>query len=466
MAERPSLAKNTSFLALAQLIRVAAQALYLIAVRRHLSTAEFGAFSVAFVMAKLVTQFAELGFSTTLLRDASRNRAELRQVLGSALGLRGATSAGVLLVLIVLSLALPYPRAAAWATLLFGLSYLIQSFTQLFFSALRSHEKVHYEPLALLTYAFLLLGGTWLAIAQGGGLVAIASAAVLAQAGSMGFILLASLSALKGEVALAWNGPLLRRFWRSCWPIGAGTIGYLIYYQADTVMLYFMRSDVETGVYNTAYQLVAVSLILPVSYFTALMPRLVGALEGDLPLARRLMETSSRIMLGLGLPLAVGTGIVAGPLLRWLFPEAGTESVLPLQLLIWLAAISYWGQTFTNAAVVLDQGRIYMRLSLLGGVVNVIANLLVIPRYGYLGACFTTLGTELLINGLFYASVVRRTGTVAFLAPLGRPLGATLAMAAVLSLAGSLPLPVLILLGAGVYGLALAALGGLRGLRE
>jgi hypothetical protein len=48
----------------------------------------------------------------------------------------------------------------------------------LFFAALRSHEKVHFEPLALLIYAFLLLGGTWLAIGQGGGLVAIASAAV------------------------------------------------------------------------------------------------------------------------------------------------------------------------------------------------------------------------------------------------------------------------------------------------
>ena len=51
---RPSLAKNTSWLTLAQVIRVASQALFVIWVRRYLGAAQFGHFAFAFVLAGII----------------------------------------------------------------------------------------------------------------------------------------------------------------------------------------------------------------------------------------------------------------------------------------------------------------------------------------------------------------------------------------------------------------------------
>jgi len=457
---RASLAKNTFLLVLAQAIRVVAQALFIILVRRRLGTMGFGDFAVAFVLSKLITQLAELGFSTTLLRDVSREPSELRGVISAALGLRSLTSLAVGAILVVVAFLLPYPKAVAVATVLFGVSYLAQSFSQLFFAALRSHERVQYEPAALLIYAGALLAGAGWVVRRGGGLEMLAGVALIAQLAALLWIASAGAVVLRGQIGFLLALKPLKRFWTSSWPIGLGGIGYLVYYQADTILLYFLRGDYETGVYSTAYQLVSVSLILPVSYFTALMPRLVAALQANRTEARRLLRLSSRWMLSLGLPLAIGTGAVAPKLLAFLFPDAAVESVLPLQLLIWLAAISYFGQTFTHAALVIQGARIYMRLSVLGGIVNTVANLLVIPRWGYLGACATTLGTELLINGLFFALVNRKVGRIPLLQPLWRPLAASLVMLAGLWLIGDWPLLPQIAAGAAMYAVALLALGG------
>lgn len=460
-----SLASNTTLLTLAQLVRVAAQAVFIIWIRGYLGPVEFGNFSVAFVLAKLLTQLAELGFPLTVLRDASAQRHRLGEVLSGALGLRAICSLGVILLLVVSSSVLPYPRAVAWATVLFGISYLLQSFSQLFFASLRSVEKVQFEPLSLGIYAIILLGGTAWAVSRGGTLVSIAWVTVAAQGAGFTSIIVSALTRLPTAVRLRFDTRLIRDFWRSGWPIGIGTIGYLIYYQSDTLLLYFIRGKAETGYYNTAYQLVAVTLILPVSYYAALLPRLTQRLSRSREDAAPLLALSSRLMMAVGIPLAIGTVVIAPGLLAMLFPDAAVESVLPLRILIWMAALSYWGQAFTNTAVIVEGARIYMRLSILGAVVNTVANLLVIPRYGYIGACWTTLGTEILINSLFYYLVRAQIFSVPLFPLVWKPLVASGVMVFALWLTSGLPLPVQVLLAMVVYGGCIVAMGELKTLR-
>lgn len=455
-----SLAKNTSLLLLAQVIRVAAQALFIVLVRRHLGQSAFGHFSVAFVLAKLVTQFAELGFSTTLLRDASHAPQDIQRILSAALGLRTLSSLMVLILLGVLVIVLPYSTEVALATMLFGVSYLVQSFTQLFFAALRSHERVEYEPVSLLVYAAALLGGTGWVIYSGAGLAGIAHITWMAQAAGLLVAAFGVAKVLAGRLVLSFQYARLHQFWRSCLPIGLGTIGYLIYYQSDTILLYFLRGETETGIYNTAYQLLSVVLILPASYFIALVPRLAKALKSDTQEACQLLRFSSEWMLILGVPLSVGTGMAAPQLLALLFPDNAQQSVLPLQILIWMAAFSYWGQSFTHTAILVGGARAYMRLSLLGALINTAANLVAIPRFGYLGACWTTLGTELIINGAFYLYVYRHVCKVPLGSALWRPALASLIMAALLHVLRDFPLAVQIIPAMGIYFAVLYLLKG------
>jgi O-antigen/teichoic acid export membrane protein len=458
-----SLASNTAFLLAAQLIRVSAQAGFIIVLRRYWGPAFFGDFSVAFVLAKLVTQLADLGLSVTVLREASQEPGQLGRVLGSALGFRLLSSLGVLAVLAVLAGVLPYPGAVGLATVLFGVAYLLQSVSQLFFAAFRSRETVRQEPLSLLVQALVLAAGTVWAACSSFDLAAVAAVYLTAQLAGMLWIYFAARSAMPDMIRLSFEFEPLRRFWTACRPIALGAIGYLIYYQSDTILIYFLRGNLENGIYNTAYQLVAVCLILPVSFFNALMPRLVKSLDTNRREACRLLTHSSELMLSLGLPLGVGTLFVASGLLDWLYPQSA-DSVLPLKILVWMAVFSFWGQSFTHASLNLEGARPYMRLSLLGALVNTGANLVLIPFYGYLAACWTTLGTELLINGLFYLKVRQLVGPIPLGRALWRPLCACLAMALVLGIARQwTPAPgLLIPLGAAVYGLVLLGLGGGR----
>lgn len=102
-----SLISNVSLLTLAQVIRVTSQALFVVLLGRYWSMAEFGHFLFAFISAKIVTQIAELGFSTTVLRDVSRDRGQLREILSAAIGLRCLSGLVVVGILGVIALYLP-----------------------------------------------------------------------------------------------------------------------------------------------------------------------------------------------------------------------------------------------------------------------------------------------------------------------------------------------------------------------
>jgi O-antigen/teichoic acid export membrane protein len=141
------------------------------------------------------------------------------------------------------------------------------------------------------------------------------------------------------------------------------------------------------------------------------------------------------------------------------FAEAAPA--LPI-LLAAFVSISF-GYLAGHLVVVLELQRRFLRYAATALVLNVVLNVILIPRYGFMAAAWTTLATELTVMSLTMRAVLRGLGMRPALGRLARIAAAAAAMGALVAglREAGLPLGGLVAAGAASY---LAGLVALRAL--
>ena len=190
-------------------------------------------------------------------------------------------------------------------------------------------------------------------------------------------------------------------------PISAGLILAVVIAGTDRVLIAAFLSQAQAGAYHAGYSLAHRTLdILFIWLGLAGVPATIAALERG---GREAMEPAARaqaqLMVLITLPAAVGLATIARPLAELM---VGEELRAPAQRVIpWIAAAG-WFSGFK--AYYLDQAFTLGRrpgLMLIGtalpAVLNVILNLLLIPRFGLDGAMIATTASMMVGAAASYA---------------------------------------------------------------
>ncbi len=254
--------------------------------------------------------------------------------------------------------------------------------------------------------------------------------------------------------------------WRESLPLLAGRSMRAVIVSFDVVLLGFIATSHEVGIYAAVYRLHFFVLALGMAVQTAYLPPLArAAVHGRPALARVSAESLSGAAL-VAAPLVAGGMIVAGPLLAFLFGVPYAEGASALRwLLVSLAFVFVHGQLH-NVYVVTGRAHLEARWFAAAAIVNVAANLWLIPRFGIAGAAAATALAEgvILAGGVL---VARLAAPATLLAVWTKPACAAALMAAAVWAAGStLPVPALCALGAAVYCAAIVGLIGPRAAAE
>jgi O-antigen/teichoic acid export membrane protein len=160
-------------------------------------------------------------------------------------------------------------------------------------------------------------------------------------------------------------------------------------------------------------------------------------------------------------PMVVITTLLAHRIIIFLYREPFAPSIPALQILGLCLVFSFWNFAGQSVLVARNRERLVLVSICIVAAVNLTANFLLIPAYSYLGACwaiFTTQGIYCAI--LFTFLLPRYLGWRHLLRLIAIPALAAAIMGVVVYLLQQAPLYVPILVGLGVYGGALLALGG------
>lgn len=203
---------------------------------------------------------------------------------------------------------------------------------------------------------------------------------------------------LPGEVRLGQAGTLeparLLRYARYGYPIAAGLILSLVLASTDRFLLAAFLDEAAVGAYHAGYTIANRTLdVLFIWLGAAGTPALIMALErGGAGRLRTAAREQGAIFILVGLPAAVGVALVATPLSQVLIGANLRGAVSQVTPWIALSALLsglcsyYFGQAFVLSR------RTALLLVTVGvpAIANVLLNLILIPRFGVLGAAWAT----------------------------------------------------------------------------
>lgn len=263
------------------------------------------------------------------------------------------------------------------------------------------------------------------------------------------------------RVRVGFEPDALMRLARRVAPYVASTILGLVVFNADLFFLRALRDAATVGYYAAAYTVVSYLVNLSAAHSVSLLPHLTR-LDTDPPVRDALYHTSSLRALALVLPIAVGGGMLAAPLLTLLFGAEYAVGAPALRILLMSVICSALRDVPVAALMSRAQEHLMLRTVMFCAVTTLVLNIVLVPRLGMVGAAIATLATEALRLALATRYAAGLGFPVFALTRVWRPAVASLAMALVLlALPPMFPL-IAVVVGAAVYGVTLTVVGGVR----
>jgi O-antigen/teichoic acid export membrane protein len=234
----------------------------------------------------------------------------------------------------------------------------------------------------------------------------------------------------------------------------------MMYFRQDILLLrWLLQSDEEVGLYAGAYRLLDTFTFVAGSLGMAFLPAATVAWQQSTATLRSLCQRILLLAFTLSIPLAVGLWFRAGDILHLLFGPQFAGSIPAARILVW-TLVFFFANPIVGSTLIAGRRQAIPALAVgVGVLVNAGLNVLLIPRLGIVGAAWATLVTEALLFVIQTFSVLRMIAVLNPLAPILRPLVASLGMAGVLWLCRTWPLWTALVAGGASYALLAWPLG-------
>lgn len=459
-----SLALNTGYQIVGKAISTAFGVAIIALMTRQLGTNGFGAYSTANAFLQMFALLLDLGLNVTLvalLGEHAGDEAYEKRCLSALFTLR------IVMAVLILGFAapaiafvFPYPLELKIAIIALAGSFIFPSLNQVVIGAQQRHLRMGMSSISENIGRIISLIGLLLAPTLGWGLVPIMWIITVSSL----FTFITNFWSVRKYAHLGWNWD--PAFWKMAlhrsWPVGVSIAFGLAYFKADTLILSFVRSQAEVGIYGAAYRVLEILITVPFMYAGVLLPILSNAwAKREKAKFSKLVSASVDAMLLIALPMTVGTWLLGIQIMRTVAGPEFTDSGRILNVLIIATSIIYLNVAFSHAVVALNVQRKMLPVYGVIAILTVGAYLWLIPIYGMWAAAWLTVISELGITAgnIYFTNQNARTKyrPKATLAAIG----ACILMAAAVWPLRDFWLPIPVLAGAVIYIGALYFLGGI-----
>jgi O-antigen/teichoic acid export membrane protein len=169
-----------------------------------------------------------------------------------------------------------------------------------------------------------------------------------------------------------------------------------IYFRIDTVMLRYMGGFDVVGWYNAAYRFIDLLAVIPGIFLTATFPLFVKMYaQKEQSEYQKLFKKTFKYLSVIAVPMLIIGIIVAKDIIKLFYTDSFLPSVLALQILLisgFLIFINYLLLSILNTQ---NKEKIVLKITGSAALLNIILNLILIPKYSLYGAAAATALTEI-----------------------------------------------------------------------
>jgi O-antigen/teichoic acid export membrane protein len=430
--------RNTAFQAGGEILTKLASLAFYIVMARKLGADGFGDYMFALSLVVLLTSLAGFGTDGLLTREVARDRDELHRLFWNSIALKaglGVVMTGIALVVSILG---DYSGAVNAAIVLLAGGTLLELLAKTVGATFLAYDDLRPVAAGLILQRFTTAAAGIGALLAGAGIVVVAAIYLAGAVLGLGY---ASQALYRYEIRPRREISLrrARQVAAQAVPFGLMLIFSTIIFRIDATMLALYKGPEAVGLYSAAYRALESMLFLPYAIENALFPTFARLGRATQPALVSVYEGGLKAIVVLTAPIGVAFLLFGGPILELLY---GEEYGAAEQAIHWLggAAVLY-GISFLSVAILAAQRQTRVLAWTVGGVMllNIVLNLIVIPRFSLTGAAAVTTITEAvqaLALGLLARRVVGKVSARRILA--GPVLGAAAMAAVALALGTSL----------------------------
>jgi O-antigen/teichoic acid export membrane protein len=398
------LLRDTTHLSIGQAFRLVIQAGYFVLVARSLGPDAYGAFVTVVAMAALLGPFSGLGTPNLFIKNVRSGKRVAAICWGN--GILLTISSGALLTAVAVGLSLLlHLKTAPFVVFLVCIAYLVlMKVTDLAAFGFAASDRMKQTSIQNVVVSLLRLAGI-------AALIATAHRVTLDR--WVLVYLLATLLAMIYAVVKGsqlWGHPktdltALREDAAEGVLFSIAGSATTVYNDIDKIMLSKLADLASTGVYAAAYRVIDVSMTPIRSLAAAAYPRFfrkgVDGIAATYPYALALMAKAAVY----GSVASAGLWLLA-PILPHVLGST-YDAVIPA--IRWLALIPFLRCLHSFLADALSGAglqRTRMAIQVLAALINIALNLVILPRYSWRGAAWTSLGCDGLLVAMFWCTAL------------------------------------------------------------
>lgn len=391
--------RNALWLLLDKFIRLGIGLFVGVLVARYLGPILFGKWNYAIAFISLVSALATLGLDQIVVKHLLDKKEDESVLLGTAFYLRLIGSFVSTLIVVGYFLFFKNDTLLLFVAVLTAANLWFQTFDVIDLrnqSLLESKKTVVVKNAAFVLMSILRIFFVYFECSL---LSFVILALVECILGALGLILYYGIQNLKKwKFDVTYCTVLLRQ----AWPLILSGIVIMMYMRLDQIMIGEIIGDRGVGLYSVSTRFTELWYFIPSVFATSFFPKLIEKFNINKKDYYAVCLKLFKFLFIISFSIAVFFTFFSNFIINFLYGKEYLMSVFALQISIWTGVFVFWGVAAGNMLVIESLNKHNLIKSLQGLLLNVLLNLVLIPKYGINGAAIATLISQFYASYLYY----------------------------------------------------------------
>lgn len=356
---------------------------------RYLAPQQFGELNYLISLAALLAPISALGLNSIITREVVERPEKTNLIIGTCISLRFFSSLVISVIAVVVSwFYFPKEQWLGFAILLSGQIFqLLLVFDFWIQAELLNRTAAKARSFVLLFMSLVKLFGIW----QGYTLIYFIIATAIEMA--LSCIGLAMIFQLKTNAInkLKVNKIEAEHLLKQSWWLLLSGMAAIIYLKIDQVMLGWLSSVQEVGIYAVAAKLSEVWYFFPIAIVASYFPQLISLRKNNNRAYQEQLQKLCDLLCMSAVVLALTTQLLASWGIPLLFGNEYAPSVNVLVIHIWAGVFIFMRALLSKWLISENLLKYSLLTQVLGAAMNILGNLILIPYYGAIGAAIATI---------------------------------------------------------------------------
>lgn len=179
----------------------------------------------------------------------------------------------------------------------------------------------------------------------------------------------------------------------SSWPLGLTLILNMVYFKADSFILTLTRSTKEVGVYGLAYKFFEMALVVPTFFMNSMYPVFLEKLKDKSFEFQRILKKSGLILFSASILITTVLFFASPFLINFTSGEKFQDfqgAIIALRILSLSLPFFFFSSFLMWILITHDRQKTMMFFYAVSMLLNIVLNIVLIPKYGYIAAAVTT----------------------------------------------------------------------------